>query len=255
MYGGMLGTLTARRFCAGLVVGAVVLTGCGGAKSDSAQVRTVAQRYQAALVGQNASDMCSLLSDQAQRDLASLVKVPIGRKGSCPSFARALLSAFRHDAETSARIRAARIGTVKVKGNTATVVVREPGASAREISLVKSNGEWKITLPQPRTSTYFDMRGGPAAITVEPPSSVRSETAAQFDLGRTVAAQAGCLACHRIGEAGNAGPGSDLTHIGSKRSAAAIERAIISPTAPMPSFRHLPKAKLRALVTFLSMLR
>jgi ubiquinol-cytochrome c reductase cytochrome b subunit/menaquinol-cytochrome c reductase cytochrome b/c subunit len=70
-----------------------------------------------------------------------------------------------------------------------------------------------------------------------------------------VLAQTGCLACHRLGENGNAGPGPDLTHIGSKRSAAAIERAIINPTAPMPSFRNLPKPKLRALVTFLALLR
>jgi hypothetical protein len=78
---------------------------------------------------------------------------------------------------------------------------------------------------------------------------------AQFYLGRRVAAQSGCLACHRIGAAGNRGPGPDLTNIGSTLSSHAIERAILNPTAPMPSFRHLPKAKLRALVTFLSLLR
>src|SRR5207245_8159458 len=95
-------------------------------------------------------------------------------------------------------------------------------------------------------------------ITPEPPQAVvqpGGEAPAQFVLGRTVVAQSGCLACHRIGEAGNAGPGPDLTHIGSMRSAVALESAIINPTAPMPSFRHLPKAKLKALVTFLSLLR
>ena len=68
-------------------------------------------------------------------------------------------------------------------------------------------------------------------------------------------AQTGCLACHRIGETGNKGPGPDLTRVGSTLSSRKIERAILSPTAPMPSFRLLPKAKLRALVTFLSLLR
>ncbi len=33
--------------------------------------------------------------------------------------------------------------------------------------------------------------------------------------GQTVANQSGCGACHKFGEAGNAGPGPDLTHIGS----------------------------------------
>ena len=55
--------------------------------------------------------------------------------------------------------------------------------------------------------------------------------------------------------AGNKGPGPDLTHVGSTLSQRQIERAILNPTAPMPSFRNLPKAKLHALVAFLSELR
>lgn len=99
---------------------------------------------------------------------------------------------------------------------------------------------------------------GPTTIPVAPPSAVSragGRTLAQFYLGRSVAAQSGCLACHRIGAAGNRGPGPDLTNVGSMLAPRGIERAILNPTAPMPSFRHLPKAKLRALVTFLSLLR
>jgi mono/diheme cytochrome c family protein len=99
---------------------------------------------------------------------------------------------------------------------------------------------------------------GPTTIPVAPPRAVSragGRTLAQFYLGRSVAAQSGCLACHRMGAAGNRGPGSDLTNVGSRLSRRGIERAILNPTAPMPSFRHLPKAKLRALVTFLSLLQ
>src|SRR5580692_6967096 len=35
----------------------------------------------------------------------------------------------------------------------------------------------------------------------------------EFDTGMEVVAQSGCLACHRIGQQGNPGPGQDLTHI------------------------------------------
>jgi menaquinol-cytochrome c reductase cytochrome b/c subunit len=78
---------------------------------------------------------------------------------------------------------------------------------------------------------------------------------AEFELGRAVMATSGCLACHRIGGVGNAGPGQDLTHVGGRLSAAGIERAILYPTEPMPSFGRLPRAKLDALVVFLSLLR
>ena len=56
-------------------------------------------------------------------------------------------------------------------------------------------------------------------------------------------------------KSGNPGPGPALTHVGSVLSRRGIEHALISPTAPMPSFRHLPRAKFKALVTFLSELR
>jgi hypothetical protein len=99
---------------------------------------------------------------------------------------------------------------------------------------------------------------GPAELTIEVPPAVAQaggEQLATFRAGRTVAAQSGCLACHRIGEDGNRGPGQDLTHVGSALSESSIERAILDPTAPMPSFRNLPAAKLHALVVFLSLLR
>ena len=98
----------------------------------------------------------------------------------------------------------------------------------------------------------------PATPFIAPPAAVvraDGQRLSEFTLGRAVAAQSGCLACHRIGEDGNSGPGRDLTYVGSRLSAREIERALINPKAPMPSFKNLPKAKLKALVRFLSLLR
>jgi mono/diheme cytochrome c family protein len=98
----------------------------------------------------------------------------------------------------------------------------------------------------------------PGASLIEPPADVLradGRRLAEFELGRSVAAQSGCLACHRIGENGNAGPGRDLTHVGSRLSGVQIARAILYAKAPMPSFRRLPEAKLQALVEFLSLLK
>jgi hypothetical protein len=63
------------------------------------------------------------------------------------------------------------------------------------------------------------------------------------------------LACHKISESGNSGPGPNLTKVGDRLAKPAIARALANPTAPMPSFRHLPRQKFRAIVTFLAELK
>jgi hypothetical protein len=100
--------------------------------------------------------------------------------------------------------------------------------------------------------------GGPTQIAVSPPPAVvhaGGRKLAEFEQGRMVVAESGCLACHRLGQDGNHGPGPNLTHIGSMLSKRGIEHALIDPSAPMPSFKHLPAAKLKAVVEFLSELR
>ncbi len=76
-----------------------------------------------------------------------------------------------------------------------------------------------------------------------------------FEAGKQVVAQSGCLACHQFGENGNSGPGPELSDIGGRLPRAAIERTLINPTAPMPSYRTLPNEKFDALVVFLSQLK
>jgi menaquinol-cytochrome c reductase cytochrome b/c subunit len=100
--------------------------------------------------------------------------------------------------------------------------------------------------------------GSPNSIELPTPKSVVAQGGdmeRQFNAGREVAAQAGCLACHKFGENGNDGPGPHLTEIGDRLPAQAIQRTLINPTAPMPSYADLPAEKRDALVAFLSNLR
>jgi menaquinol-cytochrome c reductase cytochrome b/c subunit len=87
------------------------------------------------------------------------------------------------------------------------------------------------------------------------PNSIEYKVAPQYEAGKLVVAQSGCLACHKIGHNGNDGPGPDLTHIATKLPKAAILRTLENPTAPMPSFAGMPADKKTALVDFLSQLR
>src|ERR671915_2332071 len=48
------------------------------------------------------------------------------------------------------------------------------------------------------------------------PNEIEYEVPPQYEAGKLVVAQAGCLACHKIGHNGNAGPGSDLTNVAEK---------------------------------------
>jgi menaquinol-cytochrome c reductase cytochrome b/c subunit len=87
------------------------------------------------------------------------------------------------------------------------------------------------------------------------PNEIDYTVAPEYEAGKLVAAQSGCLACHKIGENGNDGPGPELTEIGNVLPMAAIERTLENPTPPMPSYRELPEEKKQALVEFLAQLK
>jgi ubiquinol-cytochrome c reductase cytochrome b subunit/menaquinol-cytochrome c reductase cytochrome b/c subunit len=97
--------------------------------------------------------------------------------------------------------------------------------------------------------------GSPNEVDMKAPSTLTPAEVATFNAGKLVVGQSGCLACHKIGENGNDGPGPNLSHIGSKLKAAAIASTLVNPTAPMPSFKSLAQTqpeKFRNLVGFLS---
>jgi menaquinol-cytochrome c reductase cytochrome b/c subunit len=100
--------------------------------------------------------------------------------------------------------------------------------------------------------TQIDMKT-PARITAQGP-----QVAAQYEKGKLVVGQSGCLACHKIGENGNGGPGPPLTEIAARLPSQAIARTLVNPTAPMPSFAGLQQTspdKFNAMVAFLGQLK
>ena len=89
-----------------------------------------------------------------------------------------------------------------------------------------------------------------------PPTEVEVET--RFERGREVFTESGCLGCHRMKGQGNIGPGPDLSRIGVRLDRAAIERSLVKPKTPMPSYSVLRRerpADFRELVNFLADLR
>ncbi len=100
--------------------------------------------------------------------------------------------------------------------------------------------------------------GSPTVIEMPTPSRITQaggSTLAEFEAGKLVVAQSGCLACHKLGQNGNSGPGPELTHIGSRLPRLGIARTLVNPTAPMPSFKNLPPKKFDAAIFFLSELK
>ena len=90
------------------------------------------------------------------------------------------------------------------------------------------------------------------------PTEIDLEVAPEYEKGKLVAASSGCLACHKIGENGNHGPGPELTEIGARLPAPAIARTLENPTSPMPSYAALRQnepEKFNELVKFLSSLK
>ena len=90
--------------------------------------------------------------------------------------------------------------------------------------------------------------------TAGPPSQVDLKTSAALEPGKEVVAQSGCLACHRLGDNGNNGPGPELTHIGARLPRNAIARSLQVGPSIMPSYSALPPEKFQALTAYLASL-
>jgi len=110
--------------------------------------------------------------------------------------------------------------------------------------------------------TYLGASAGPPTeIDIPVPANVQAQgpkAVANFTAGEQVVAQSGCAACHKFGENGNAGPGPTLTNIGARLPAQAIQRTLVNPTAPMPSFASLQKEspqQFNEMVDYLSNLK
>jgi quinol-cytochrome oxidoreductase complex cytochrome b subunit len=89
----------------------------------------------------------------------------------------------------------------------------------------------------------------------EAPDKVEMNVPAAVKKGEVVVNQSGCGACHKFGEAGNHGPGPDLSEIGARLGPDGIARTLRNPAGVMPSYSNLPPEKFDALVEYLSALR
>jgi ubiquinol-cytochrome c reductase cytochrome b subunit/menaquinol-cytochrome c reductase cytochrome b/c subunit len=97
--------------------------------------------------------------------------------------------------------------------------------------------------------------GGDEPATATTATAPRIALKDQRATGALFVEQAGCLACHQLGPRGNSGPGSNLSGIGERRSAAQIRGALLDAPAPMPSYRRLSRRTLDAVVAYLTSLR
>jgi menaquinol-cytochrome c reductase cytochrome b/c subunit len=89
----------------------------------------------------------------------------------------------------------------------------------------------------------------------EAPDKIELSVPASVEKGQVVVNQSGCGACHKFGEAGNAGPGPELTKIGERLGPDGIARTLRNPAGVMPSYSALPPEKFQALVDYLAALR
>jgi len=116
-----------------------------------------------------------------------------------------------------------------------------------------------VTIAAMAYLTYLGANAGsPTRIEMATPQRIVAQGGAvlsQYNAGKEVAAQSGCLACHKFGENGNDGPGPPLTQIAARLPRQAIARTLVNPTPPMPSFNGLPQEKFNALVSFLAQLK
>jgi len=272
-----------------VAVAAAALTACGGASSTptvsetSAIVRAVRAPYEA-FEHRDAAALCAAFTPGVGRRLAS--------RGSRGESCEKLLSAAfaRTVALKSYSVGVSAVRVAGQKGDTASATLTYGGRdhAQRRIELAHMAGVWRVAtepvvrivseclligVPNDRcthgrTVMLFSV-GNPSLAAGYPKGSdehgqvpvpraveqAGSSAVSEFQAGARVVGQSGCLACHRLGGQGNAGPGPDLSHVGSLMSASAIRRAILDPTAPMPSFRYMPRKKLRSLVDFLAELK
>jgi len=143
-----------------------------------------------------------------------------------------------------------------VIGTIALVVARAPhGVSQSEWTAAIAHDKRLLRVAE---ETELVVVGGTLGPMVATPARIRragGAELAEYRAGERAVAQSGCLACHKIGANGNPGPGPDLTEVAARLPKAAIERTLIKPVAPMPSFKNLPPERFTAVVAFLAQLK
>jgi menaquinol-cytochrome c reductase cytochrome b/c subunit len=87
------------------------------------------------------------------------------------------------------------------------------------------------------------------------PSEIELETKPQYEQGKQIVAQSGCLACHAIGDNGvHGGLGPDLTEIGAMVPRLAIKRSVAVGPGIMPAYEGLGEQGLNQVADYLASL-
>lgn len=271
-----------------ILVGAPAVGGCGSSDSPPGEISRAARAPYVDLIRRDAQALCADFTSPAAERLARRVS----RSASCEV---RVAGAFARSAPFEPISRPAALGAIRVRGVTqhgdaaSATITYGPSRSGTRVTLefTRIGGDWRVATPptlglikgcfvhglftascpknarvvifsigKPVLRSEVTSPNGQRLVPVPPAvEDAGGRELSEFNAGMKVVAQTGCLACHRIGEQGNSGPGPDLTHVGSKLSTEQIKRAILDPTAPMPSFKNLPREKLTAVVEFLSQLQ
>jgi mono/diheme cytochrome c family protein len=160
----------------------------------------------------------------------------------------------RQVAEATLFLRALPASACAYRGLAVTAPQRATRGGASRTTLAMTGTFTRSCAPGQLLQTP-QQGSGPATPQIPPPPGLSAHARAEYNAGRAEVGRTGCLACHQIGNQGNHGPGGDLTHIGSILSSRALEAALVTPSAPMPSFRSLPARSRRAIVAYLRELR
>jgi hypothetical protein len=269
-----------------VVLGALFASSMGGTDAQSEIVSAVHSPYNA-LLHRDAKALCADFTPDAVIHLAQ----KISSSTSCEvRVSRAFGSSAPFKPDSPAVLLAGfKVTHIALHGDRAKVLLSLNGAGRvieDQVVLQHSGGRWRVATPArlvvscSRLSRLSDCPSNSRVLVLVIGSwhlrvkHVRAPNAEQqfvavpvavrhagghvlrdFQAGMHDVAESGCLACHRLGEHGNNGPGSELTHIGSKLSVGQIEHALVDPSEPMPSFKDLPAVKFKDVVKFLSLLR
>jgi hypothetical protein len=130
-----------------LLLAATLLAGCG--KGDSEQISDLVERQAEANRVNNTTDICELLSERAQAEVAAAAKA-LGAKGTdCPT-QLAALGAADEDADPVPEPSAVKVTNIEISGDRATARVSPVGPDADPVaSFVREGDDWKLDAPAP----------------------------------------------------------------------------------------------------------
>ena len=254
----------------------VVGTFRGGAKSEGDRIASAALAPYQAFLRREASALCADFTATASARLARTSKVADCAASVAADFASSTAVATLPVLTNSKQLK---VGRIIIHGRRATAETQYSGAGGlAHMSLLLENiaAKWRVAtipkittvhgcLPRGRCSdgrrTLIFTAGVPV---VERRTTVSAGSAllrnlhvskGAFARASMAVVGAGCLACHRIGQSGNAGPGRPLTHVGSRLSERQLARALETKNGVMPSFSRSPQAKRESVIKFLALLR